>query len=59
MRPARVIAMFVLALASCGKTEQPVFQGAQFNTAGGVMPLYPAESITDQEIADLVAYIGL
>ncbi|MFL5396069.1 MAG: YncE family protein [Myxococcales bacterium] len=32
MRPARVIAMFVLALASCGKTEQPVFQGAQFNT---------------------------
>jgi DNA-binding beta-propeller fold protein YncE len=32
MRPARVIAIYVLALASCGKTEQPVFQGAEFKT---------------------------
>jgi YVTN family beta-propeller protein len=32
MRPARIISTFVLALASCGKTEQPVFQGTGFNT---------------------------
>ncbi|MFL5456821.1 MAG: c-type cytochrome [Myxococcales bacterium] len=31
----------------------------KFFNIGGVMPLYPAESITDQEIADIVAYIGL
>jgi len=38
--------MFVLALASCGKTEN---RGKDFYD----------RSITDQEIADIVAYIGL
>src|SRR4051794_30320546 len=46
MRPARIIAMFVLALAACGKTEN---RGKDFYD----------RSITDQEIADIVAYIGL
>jgi hypothetical protein len=30
MRPARFVTTFILALASCGKTEQPVFHGAAF-----------------------------
>jgi thiosulfate dehydrogenase len=31
----------------------------KFFNIGGVMPLYSAEAITDQEIADILAYIGL
>lgn len=31
MRPARFISVFVLALASCGKTEQPVFHGGAYD----------------------------
>jgi thiosulfate dehydrogenase len=31
----------------------------RFFDIGGVMPLYPVESISDEQIADLLAYIGL
>jgi thiosulfate dehydrogenase len=31
----------------------------KFFNIGGIMPLYSAEAITDQEIADILAYIGL
>jgi thiosulfate dehydrogenase len=31
----------------------------KFFNIGGVMPLYSTESMTDQEIADILAYIGL
>lgn len=31
----------------------------KFFNVGGNMPLYPAESISDQEIADVLSYLGL
>ena len=37
---------------------EKVRHGKFFNI-GGIMPLYSAESISDQEIADILAYIGL
>jgi thiosulfate dehydrogenase len=37
---------------------EKVRHGKFFNI-GGVMPLYSSESMTDQEIADVLAYIGL
>jgi len=37
---------------------EKVRHGKFFNI-GGVMPLYPVESLTDQQIADVLAYIGL
>jgi len=37
---------------------EKVRHGKFFNV-GGVMPLYAAEAITDQEIADVLAYFGL
>ena len=37
---------------------EKVRHGKFFNI-GGVMPLYSTESMTDEEIADVLAYIGL
>ena len=37
---------------------EKVRHGRFFNI-GGIMPIYPAESISDQEIADVLAYLGL
>ena len=36
---------------------EKVRHGKFFNI-GGIMPLYPAETISDQEIADVLAYLG-
>lgn len=39
-------------------TVEKVRHGRFFNI-GGIMPLYSAEAISDQEIADILAYLGL
>jgi len=47
----------VFAAQSRAVVVEKVRHGKFFNI-GGVMPLYAAESLSDQEIADILAYIG-